>query len=168
MEDNTITLSTGKTIELHHIPAELKDVINRRHPMPSVPIVETKTATGEVMKTAIEDDPGYLAECKQVQATRDAAWQEAYCIAAFKKVQVPDEFDVETEWGDELRYLNPDWGPRPGKMGRKLDYIAFDLLANTADAALVSIKINKMMGIDTEAIDAVEDSFPSDVQDEAD
>lgn len=168
MEGNTVTLSNEKTIELCHIPAGLKDVINKRYPMPNMPIIEVKTATGETQKVAIEDDPEYLAECIRVEAQRDQAWNDGYTLAALKKVIVPDDFDMEAEWGDECRYLDPDWQPRIGKMGQKLDYIEFDLCANINDLNLVSDGINKMMGIDTEVAESIEDSFPGDIQEEAD
>jgi hypothetical protein len=168
MEDNTITLSTGETIELCHIPPGLRDVINRRHPMPEPPIVETETATGNVIRTMIEDDPEYLAECTRVEARRNQAWNEGYTIASLKNVTVPDNFNMEDEWGEELRFLDPDWQPRQGKIGRKLDYIEFVLCANVSDMNTISDKINKMMGIDTEVIESIEDSFRGDIQDEAD
>jgi hypothetical protein len=168
MEDNTVTLSTGETIELCHIPPGLRDVINKRYPMPEPPIVETKTATGEILRIAIEDDPEYLAECARIETQRSKAWNDGYILASLKKVTVPDDFDMETAWGEELRYLDPDWQPRVGKMGRKLDYIEFDLCANTNNLNLVSDKINKMMGIDMEVTESIMDSFPSDIQDKAD
>lgn len=166
--DHAVTLSNGKTIELCHIPPGLRDVINRRYPIPDAPVVETVTATGETLKMAIEDDPAYLAQCAEVQAKKNVAWNEAYTLAALKKVTVPDDFDMEAEWGEELRYLDPDWQPRTGKIGRKLDYIEFVLCANANDLSLISDKINKMMGIDTEVVESIEDSFRGDIQEEAD
>lgn len=168
MEDNTVTLSTGETIELCHIPPGLRDVINKRYPMPDVPIIEVKTATGETQKVAIEDDPEYLAKCTRVEGQRNQAWNEGYTIASLKNVIVPNDFDMEAEWGEELRYLDPDWQPREGKIGQKLDYIEFALCANINDMNAISDKINKMMGIDTEVIESIEDSFRSDIQEEAD
>jgi RecA/RadA recombinase len=168
MGNNVVTLSTGQEIELCYIPSGLRDVINRRYPMPDAPIVETVTATGQTLKMAIEDDPGYLAERAKVEAQRNQAWNEAYTLAALKNVAVPDDFDMEAEWGEELRYLDPDWEPRTGKMGQKLDYIEFVLCANVNDMSVISDKINKMMGIDTEVIESIEDSFRSDIQEEAD
>lgn len=164
--DNTITLSTGETIELRHIPPGLRDIINLRLPLPDVPIVETETAAGSILRMAIEDDPDYLAECAVVGERRNKAWHEGYVLTALKNLKVPDDFDMEAEWGDELRYFDPDWEPRQGKMGRKLDYIEFSL--SSGDLNIVSDTINEMMGIDTEVIDAIEDSFRGDVQEEAD
>jgi hypothetical protein len=116
----------------------------------------------------MDDDVDYLAEKARVEKQRDEAWQEAYTLAAMKKIRVPDDFDIEVEWGDELSYLDPNWKPRKGRGGRKLDYIEFVLLSDINNQILVAQKINEMMGIDEEVTDSIEDSFPGDVSEEGD
>lgn len=162
-----ITLSNEIEVTIHHIPAGLRDVINARYPSPEPPITETVTATGGTIRMMMEDDPDYLAEVARVQVERDTAWQQAYTLAALREVKVPEDFDIETVWGEMLRWLNPDWKPREGKVGRKLDYIEFDLLENIADQDLITTTINHMMGIDEEVVERIEASFRSEVAGEA-
>jgi hypothetical protein len=171
-----VVFSDGTKVELSHIPPKLRDIVNTKYPLPEMPIVESKAVTGEmirmsmddVIRMSMDDDVDYLAEKARVEKQRDEAWQEAYTLAAMKKVKVPDGFDIMEEWGDELEYLDPDWKPRAGRIGRKLDYIEFVLLACLSDQLLVSEKINEMMGIDEEVTDSIEDSFPGDVSEEGD
>jgi hypothetical protein len=61
---------------------------------------------------------------------------------------------------------DPDWKPRTGKSGRKLDYIEWDLLGNPADAILVQEIRAQMMGIDMGAVDSIEASFRGKVEGE--
>lgn len=165
-EENVVLLSDGQKVEICHVPPGMRDAIRAKYPMPSVPIIEEKTAAGTIIRMAMEDDPDYLAECASVQGKRDAAWNEAYTLAALKKLRVPDGFDVETEWGEELRYLNPEWRPREGRIGRKLDYIEFGL--SSKDMDLVSTKMNEMMGIDLGVVDSIEESFRRNIPEETD
>ena len=168
MNTKTITLSTGEDIVVHVVPPSVHDVVTKRHPLPTAPIIETATASGETLKMSIEDDPEYLAQKQVVETQRMAALQEAYTLFALKDVVVPEDFDITEEFGDELSYLDPDWKPREGKSGRKLDYIDYILLAGSADNLRVSEAINELVSIDQEVVDAIEASFQDDVSAEAD
>ncbi len=117
---------------------------------------------------SMEDDPEYLAQKQVVETQRMAVLQEAYTLFALKGVVVPEDFDITEKFGDELSYLDPDWRPREGKSGRKLDYVDYILLANSNDTLLVSEAINELVSIDQEVVDAIEDSFQDDVSAEAD
>ncbi len=164
----TITLSTGEDIVVHVVPPSVHDVVMKKYPLPTAPIIETKTASGEMLKMSIEDDPEYLAQKQAVETRRMVALQEAYTLFALKKVVVPESFDITEEFGDELSYLDPDWEPRQGKSGRKLDYVDFILLANSNDTLLVSEAINELVSIDQEVVADIEASFQDDVSAEAD
>ena len=167
MQSKTVKLTTGDEIIVFPPMSDIHDTCLKRYPDPDPPIVEEKTVSGSVIGVAIEDDPDYLKEKARMQAKRDKLFNELYTLSALRKVKVPDGWDAEEEFGEVKRYGDPDWQPREGAGGRKLDYIDFVFLTHMQDITAVQKAIADLTGIDTEAIDRIGDSFRGDVEEEA-
>ena len=156
-----VTLSTGIEIEIATPPVfRVYDLADKMYPPPDPPVVEDTTVTGETIRMEIVDDPGYLAEVEVQEARHRKAIDELSILLALRSVEVPEDFDV-MEFSSELQYMDPDWKPRDGEMGQKLDYIEFVLLAAPRDQLLVQEIVNDMCAIDQEEIAQVADSFRS-------
>jgi hypothetical protein len=163
-----ITLSDGQKIRVYVPPSiKLAQMLMTSYPDPKVPVVESKTVTGGVIKMAIEDDPAYLAEKARAEGLRNKKLDELTALYSLKDVKVPDDWNLgEFDWLALM--ADPDWSPREGKLGRKLDYIEWDLLGNPADAILVQRARAEMAGIDFGVVDQIEASFRSDVEESTD
>jgi len=162
MSHRDITLSGG-TIRIHSVPPKIHQIIERRLPFPDPPIVETVTATGTTIKTQILNDPDHLDAVAQIDARRDDLFSEMYMLMALREVTVPEDFNIGL-LAETLQYADPDWEVREGAAGRKLDYIEWELLADTDDYNLVTSAIAELSGVDTEEVEAVEASFPGDME----
>lgn len=165
MSYKDITLSSG-TIRVHSVPPKIHQIVEKRLPLPDPPIVETVTATGATIRTQILDDSDHLAIVAEIEAKRDDLFSEMYMLMALREVTVPEDFDAET-LVETLQYADPDWKPREGPAGKKLDYIEWELLADTDDYGLVTDIIAKLSGVDTEEVEAVEASFPGNMEGQA-
>lgn len=163
-----IKLSTGVTVFVATVPQKLADILNTKYPDPKVPIVEDTahpTATGEPVMVEDRNDPQYRRELAETQRKRWAAWAEGQLLFGLPDVVVPEGWEPPT---DDIQYLDPDWEPKGGERGRKLDYLEWGLLSDPADWALFFATINELAGVSEEATDAVEETFPSDVEEEGD
>lgn len=165
MSYKDITLSSS-TIRAHSVPPKIHQIVEKRFPFPDPPIVETVTATGATIQTQILNDPGYLDTVAEIEVKRDNLFSEMYMLMALREATVPEDFDAET-LAETLQYADPDWRPREGKAGRKLDYIEWELLANADDYSLVTGVIAELSGVDTKEVEAIEASFPGDVEGQA-
>lgn len=154
---------SGGTIRVHSVPPKIHQVVEKKFPSPDPPIVETVTATGATIKTQILDDPVYLDAMTRIEAEREDLFSEMYMLMALRQVKMPKDFDVGI-LAETLQYADPDWKPREGPAGKKLDYIEWELLADTEDYRLVTNVIAELSGVDTEEVKAVEASFPGDVE----
>jgi len=145
------------------VPQKVYDVIRMRHPDPPVPILESdKTATGEAMRYENPRDADYQLALRDAKQARQRAWAEAMFLFGLPEVVVPDEWAGPP--AAELAYLAPDWKPREGDQGRKLDYIEWELLRTPGDHAKVVDAINDLADVPEEAVDAVEATFRGDVE----
>lgn len=161
-----IELSNGIEVRVYAPPTlKLSDTLMKRYPDPAMPVVESEpTVTGKTIKMVIEDDPDYLEALAQVNALRDDKLGELSTLYALKDVKIPEGWDIEKEQGELIRLADPDWVPRTGKQGVKLDYIEWELLANTGDVLLVQRTIAELAGIDLQEVDRIEDSFRGNVE----
>ena len=112
----------------------------------------------------IDDDPAYLAELAAWNQLVNEKTDEYGSLFMFKDLEVPDGWDVEEAVGAEVRYLDPDWAPREGAMGRKLDYIQWDVLGDVMNAARVTTALRELSGIDLEEVEGNEASFRDNVE----
>ncbi len=104
------------------------------------------------------------AECDSVQEAMRADEDSQFYLYALKDVKVPDGFDIESEYGDMIRYEDKHWQPRPGKIGCKIDYLEWVVLGYSDDAVAVSRALDELTGISQEVVDDVKSTFPSDVE----
>ena len=93
------------------------------------------------------------------------------CPRCFEDCDFPQGDDIPTlelyAWEppiSELAYIDPDWKPRKGDQGRKLDYIEWELLRAPGDHQKVVAAIGDLAMIPEGAVDAVEDTFQGDVE----
>lgn len=107
----------------------------------------------------IEDDPEYKEALKRYDIDFGAWVREATLLFALKDEPVPSGFDVE-EYREVVSFIDPEWEPRKGAAGRKLDYIEFVLLASPADELAVQTAINEAISIDDREVAKIAESFP--------
>lgn len=154
-----VKLQSGREVRVYAPPmSKIMALSNRKHPYPDVPVVTDVSGTGEEISMQIDDDPAYMAKLREVDEARSVDIQELTFLFALKDENPPDDFNAES-FGAEMRYLNPDWKPRDGPMGRKLDWIEYVLLASTADQIILSSAINEMSTMDMEEVEAIRANF---------
>lgn len=157
-----VTLSTGTIVTVAPVPQKVFDVIQMQHPDPPVPVLEdNRTATGEPMRYENRKDPGYLAALAEARQTRQVKWAEAMLLFGLPEVGAPEGWSPPQE---ELVYISPDWKPREGRQGRRLDYIEWELLRNPGDFRRVIAALNELATVPEEAVDAIEATFQSDLE----
>jgi hypothetical protein len=155
-----VKLSTGVTVTVASVPQKVYDVVRMKHPDPPVPTVQGDLM-GEAFRRENRDDAGYQQALRLVEQQRQMAWAEAMLLFGLPDVEVPDNWQPPL---CELAYIAPDWKPRDGQQGRKLDYIEWELLRNPLDHQKVIATINALAIVPEEAVDAIEDTFPGDVE----
>jgi hypothetical protein len=145
-----------------------KKYADRYPPQPSkqIKLATPKGQKEEYETILIVDGPKYDAWRKECDAIDAERWDEGEglnYLFSLKDVVVPDDFDVEAQVGDEARYIDPDWKPRPDKLGRKLDYIEWIVLGNSHDQDVVGAALRQLLGLDQEVVQDVIDTFPDQV-----
>ena len=154
-----ITLSSGFEIELYPPPVwKTWDLAAKKHPIPEPPVVSSETVTGETVSMTIDDDPAYLKSLADREDAMTDTLAELNMLFAMRDLEVPEDFSTEA-FADEMKYVDSDWAPREGKMGRKLDYIEYVLLAKTQDRMLVQGALNNFAAVDEEEVSRVRESF---------
>ena len=163
MNTKQVRLSTGDIVTVAPVPQKVYDVIRMKHPDPPVPVLEDdRTATGEPMRFENREDPGYKEALRKVERARQMAWAEAMLLFGLPEVQVPDGWQPPAE---ELEYLTGgQWSARQGDVGRKLDYIEWELLRVVADHQKVTAAINQLAMVSEEAAESIEATFRGDVE----
>ena len=141
-------------------------MVEKKYPKPQVPIVTDTTVTGKEISMPVPHDPAYQAELAEWEALTADEIDRRSSLFIFKDLEVPDDWDVEAEIGEIVRLDEPDWKPTPGILGRKRDYIQWELLNSSQDALLVQQAIAEMSGINLEEVQANEASFRVEVEGE--
>jgi len=113
------------------------------------------------------DNPEYLRAKAENERLVTQKFAELENLSALRDVVVPDDFDVMVEIGEVMQYADPDWKPREGAAGRKLDYIEWVLLADIDDENTVAAALAELMGIDLEEVARIEESFRNQLEGEA-
>ena len=119
----------------------------------------------------IWDDPNYLEAHKRWEEVDVPAWNAEVAqetdrrgtLFMFKDLEVPEDWDIEEEVGAIVRLDDPTWEPTPGELGRKRDYIQWELLVDQDDALLVQVTLMELGGMSQEAIAAFLASFRNQV-----
>jgi hypothetical protein len=159
----------GRTVRVHLPPTRrIIAIVEKQNPRPQPPVITEKTATGREISMRIDDDPIYLAALAEWEEFITEEIDRMGSLFMFKDEEVPDGWDVEAEVGAEVRYFDPTWAPREGAVGRKLDYIEWDLLADVENSRRVTSKIAEMSGIDLEEVTANEASFRDQMEESTD
>lgn len=171
-----VELTDGRTVKVYRPPySRIHANVRKRLPepeRPEVPMVSERTVTGGMSRPMpIPSDPEYLAAVERWRQEH-AEWQERYneevdrmrALFVLKDVEVPQDWDVEQEVGEEMRFFDPEWEPTPGAMGRKLDYIMWAIMGDALDANRITNAEAELSGIDMEEVDANEASFQSRVE----
>lgn len=136
-------------------------------PVDRLPLATPKGQPQQYEDILINNGPKYDAWRKECDLVDDARFEDANglnFLFSLKDVVVPDGFDADEQFGDEARYIDPEWKPRTGKLGVKLDYIEWVVLANSHDQNAVSTAMNQLLGLDQEVVEDVIDTFPGDVE----
>ena len=160
-----VELVNGTTVNVYRVPdRRVYAIVEKQHPKPLPPIRSDKTATGRTITMQIDDDPEYLQALAQWEETANNEVEKVGALFTFKDLQVPKKWDVEAEYGTEARYFDPEWAPREGEMGRKLDYIEWEILGDAVNALRVIRAREELSGIDMAEVNANEASFRGQVE----
>lgn len=146
-----------------------KKYAKRYPPQPSdqIKLATPKGQSAQYETILIAKGPAYeawRAECDAIDGERFEEANGLNFLFSLKDVEVPGDFDVDAQFGDEARYIDPDWQPKPDELGRKLDYVEWVVLGNSSDQATVSAAMNQLLGLDQEVVDDVIDTFPDNVE----
>ena len=159
-----VQLTSGVTVRVHAPPSsKLYWMVAAKYPELTPPVVESDSVGGPI-KMIIEDDPTYLAGVKAREANIATETNEVTTLFALKDETPPEDFDIDAEYGDLIRLADEKWEPRAGKMGRKLDWIEWELLGNPSDTAMVQVTITELISVNMEVVSAIGDSFQSRVE----
>lgn len=162
MKYKDVELSDGRTVRVHRPPNQrIHFIVTKRYPYKSNPIRKEKTASGNEIAIEIVDDPETIAHNEEMDAHRRDLADELSFLSAFKDLDIPDDFDLLAEYGDLIEHSGLDVTPREGKHGRKLDYVEWDLMGDTGNAARISDALAELCGINLEVADLIGESFPS-------
>lgn len=165
MDYKEVTLTDGRTVRVYRPPTRrIIAIVEKRHPRPQPPVVEETTATGKKIVMRIDDDPDYLAKLNEWSQIVNEETDELGSLFMLKDEEPPDDWDVETEVGDEVRYFDPDWQPREGKIGRKLDYIQWNIMGDVVNSMHITQALRELSGIDLEEVERNLESFPGPVE----
>lgn len=159
-----VELSTGVTVKVYAPPSiKLNQIVTKKYPDPDAPIRESKSISGDIIKMSFENDPEYLREKARIEALRMSEVGDLTMLFALKDVNVPEDFTLD-EIKDIVWLSDPEWKPREGTLGYKLDYIEWVVLANTGDMIKIQKALAELSGIDFDAVMAIEESFRHNVE----
>jgi len=165
MDFQDVTLVNGDVVRVYRPPtSRLLAEVEKLHPRPQPPVKTETTKSGREIVMRIEDDPDYLKSLVQWEQEIRYRVDEMASLWTFKDERPPDDWSVEDEVGDEMRYFNPDWRAREGKVGKKLDWIEWHINGDPVDALHIQQALNELMNIDMEEVAQVEESFRDSVE----
>jgi len=144
-----------------YVPPTIRvsQIVERAHPLPQAPVVVEKAAAGKTISMVILDDPEYLRQKEEVQAARNQLRDELHVLFCLRDVVVPEGWFVDDQTQDVIRLANPEWKPRDGANGHKLDYIEWHVLYDPMDESKYITTVTELMGISQEDVALVEASF---------
>ena len=167
-----VELSTGLTVRVYRSPLrKIQAMVLEKDPMPLPPLVSEQVRSGRVETIANPSDPDYLQALKEWREREPARKEQIDILeglSMLRDLKVPDDWDVEQVAGDIARFHDPDWKPREGPMGRKADYLQWEVLGDPIDAYRVEIARAELSGIDEEEVRANQASFRDNSEGEAD
>lgn len=171
-----VTFSDGTEVRIYSPPSQrIRAMVEAKYPKPEEPtppvVTETGVAGNEI-SMEIKDDPEYLQRHRRWEKVEMPEWNSLIVeetdrrgsLFVFKDLEVPEDWDVETEVGAIVRLDEPDWEPTPGELGRKRDYIQWVLLSDPEDSMLVQGTLMGLAGMSQEGVDAFMASFRDQVE----
>jgi len=169
MSSKKVTFPSGKKATIYSVPQKFYDEIRMAFPDPPVPVIEldpSKIAGGGRALFKDHDDPDYQAACEEVAQKRRTKWLERLMYRGLKDVRPPKDWQVSEVQIEEARYFteDSDWQPRQGKIGRVLDYIQYEFFESPGDSMFFMDVVNELSDVPEEATDAIEATFRSDVE----
>ena len=159
MNFKDVELTSGKVVRVYTPPIIRTYEMARKKHRVEKPIVTEKTGSGKVISMSIDDDPTYLAKLAEQEELINNEAGELNMLFALKDEKTPDDFDI-TEYTEIILYADSEWKPRESVMGRKLDWIEWDLLFAPTDMNRVQVAINDLLSVDMEVVEATKESFP--------
>jgi hypothetical protein len=167
MQYRDVELTDGRTVRVYPPPTiKIEAILARKYPDVQAPVVTERTKSGTEISMEITTDPEYLRKKAEVEANRDAEREELNWLFVLRGEEPPSDWDIERDQGEIIRYSDPDWKPRKGKVGKKLDYIEWDILADVGNASRITDSLRDMAGIDQEVVAQVTETFPDQVEGE--
>jgi hypothetical protein len=164
-----VELTDGRTVRVYRPPTRrIIALVEKQHPRPAAPVITEKNATGREITMVIKDDPAYLAALSEWEALTAEKIDQMGSLFMFKDIEVPEDWDIEAVVGAEVRFFDPEWAPREGTVGRKLDYIEWNILGDIVNSQKVTNALAELSGIDLEEVAANEASFRGQVEGEVD
>lgn len=163
-----VELTIG-AVRVYSPPLVKIDAIIEKDPtlkLPEPEIIEEEMKSGKTVVVVKDDDPEYLRELAKVEALREEKGREMMWLFALRDVKPPEGWDIEAQMGDEIRFYDPEWKPREGKVARKLDYIEWVVLVDGANVRAVNNALNELAGVSEEVVKQIENSFPGGVEGE--
>lgn len=169
-----VVLSDGTVVRARSVPPLMVNDIVTRNPElrdPPLPMVTIEGVAGSETVAAREGEAEYIAwitardeiEAKRREVQDDFTW--AYGVISWKRSgtekfmsQPPPKWKVDP--------IMAEFGcvPRNGNVGRRIDYIKYELLNNTEDTFLVQkVILGDVATLTKEEVDGVAEMFPSDV-----
>jgi len=167
-EFQEVELTNGETVRVYRSPTQrILAMVEAKDPEPVVPIVTETNVTGRSISMSVPTDPDYvqaLKEWNERKPGRDDEIEQLEALFMLKDLKVPENWDIEVEVGEEARFFDPDWAPREGAMGRKLDYIQWVILGDSVNAYRIQNARAELSGIDMQEVQAVTASFRDQVE----
>lgn len=164
MNYKDVELTSGKTVRVYAPPViKILAMLRKKYPAVEKVIVTEDTVAGGSVTVIIEDDPQYLSDVGERNEKINDETDELCLLFALKDEEAPADFDIESH-SVILRYMYPMWNPREGKVGCKLDWLEWVLLANMADEARVQKAINSLISVDQEVVESTKESFQREVE----
>ena len=168
MDYKDVELTDGRVVRVYSPPTvRIGGILDKRYPRPQAPVVKETTKGNKEIVMTIDDDPAYLEALNEWNRVRNEEADELGSLFMFKDVEVPEDWDIEAEVGEKVCYFDPHWKPREGRVGRKLDYIQWTIMADVVNHARVYNALRELAGIDMEEVARNLESFPGEVEGEA-
>ena len=165
MDYKEATLTDGQVVKVYRPPTfRIRGMVEKKYPRPEAPIVTETTAAGKEIQMEIGDDPQYLRDLAEWERLTAQETEELQWLFVFRDETPPEDWDAEAEVGMLVRLADPDWQPRQGPMGRKLDYIEWTLVGDITNARIVQSALVDMLGLDLAEVERNEDSFRDQVE----
>ena len=161
-----VELNDGRKANVYRPPTQqINAIVLKQYPEPMPPEVTEKKVTGEDITMVIKDDPAYLAQHERWEVLVNEEVNKRGALFVFEDLEVPDDWDAETQVGDRLRAAgDTEWEPTEGPLGRKFDYIQWSILGDMENQWIVLRAQAELSGVPMEEVQANLASFPDQVE----